>query len=222
MINNVKCLLCLYFGWKQVGCQSLLTCLYSPDIHNATHIFPTWQLQAVPTCHAGTGEIQVKLCPSSPSALDISAIPWLLCPLKRDPAPIVQVTGWASGLVWMSPENHTPIAAWTLDHPTSSMSLHCLHFPSHIPDQGNVNCVKYLMCSYMICKPGTFHRKVVFISTVQFVQTVHMIREFVAHNKHNFTFYYFCLWNIVPLVLTGKSSKSCRCVASFIPCVSNF
>jgi hypothetical protein len=151
----------------------------------------------------------------------VSAIPFLLYPRERDPASIVQVTEWASGLVWIGPENHAPTAAWTLDRPACSMSLHCLHFPSHIPNQENVNYVKYLMCSYIICKLGTFHWKVVFISTVQFIQTIH-IREFVAHNKRTFTLYYCCTQNIVPLVLTGSSSKSCSCVASFIPRASNF
>jgi len=41
----------------------------------------------------------------------VSAITRLLYPWERDPALIVQVTGWASRLVWVGPENHDPTVA---------------------------------------------------------------------------------------------------------------
>ena len=50
----------------------------------------------------------------------------------KDPAPIVQEAGWASGLVWTGVENLAPTGVWSPDRPARSQSLYRLRYPAHI------------------------------------------------------------------------------------------
>ena len=52
--------------------------------------------------------------------------------LGKDPVPIVQEVGCASGLVWMGTEDLTPTRNQFPDHPAHSESLYQLHYPSHL------------------------------------------------------------------------------------------
>jgi len=62
----------------------------------------------------------------------VTAMPWSLCPRVGDLVPIVQATGWASGLVWIDPENLTSTGVHTPDHPAHSKLLYWLWYPTCI------------------------------------------------------------------------------------------
>jgi hypothetical protein len=47
----------------------------------------------------------------------------------KDPVPIVQVAGWAPGLVWIGAENLAPTRIQSLDLPACSESLYRLRYP---------------------------------------------------------------------------------------------
>jgi len=46
----------------------------------------------------------------------------------KDPFPIVQEAGWASGLVWTGAENLAPTEIRSADHPARRQSLYRLHY----------------------------------------------------------------------------------------------
>ena len=50
----------------------------------------------------------------------------------KDPVPIVQEAGWASGPVWTG-EKFRPTGIRTPDHPALSQSLYWLTYPAHCP-----------------------------------------------------------------------------------------
>jgi hypothetical protein len=50
---------------------------------------------------------------------------------EKDPAPIVQETGWAPGLVWTGAENLSPTGIRSPDRPARSQSLYRLGHPAH-------------------------------------------------------------------------------------------
>ena len=52
-----------------------------------------------------------------------------LFPRERDPVPIVQEAGWASGLVWTCAENVAPTGMRPSDRPARSESLYQLGYP---------------------------------------------------------------------------------------------
>ena len=47
----------------------------------------------------------------------------------KDPVPIVQEAGWASGPVWTGVENLGPTGIWSPDRPARSESLYRLSYP---------------------------------------------------------------------------------------------
>ena len=49
----------------------------------------------------------------------------------KDPIPIVQEAGWASGPVWTGAENLVPTGIWSPDRPAHSQSLYGLRYPAH-------------------------------------------------------------------------------------------
>jgi hypothetical protein len=70
-------------------------------------------------------------------------MPPSLYPRERDPIPIPQEVGWASGLVWRGKENPVPTTDLTPDCPAHSMSLYQLHHPGcHIKYQMMQKCFK--------------------------------------------------------------------------------
>ena len=50
---------------------------------------------------------------------------------RKDPVPIVQEAGWASGLIWTGAENLTPTGIRSPDRPARRQSLYILHYPAH-------------------------------------------------------------------------------------------
>jgi hypothetical protein len=48
------------------------------------------------------------------------------------PVPIVQVAGWAPGLVWTGAENLAPTGIRSPDRPARSQSLYRLSYPAHL------------------------------------------------------------------------------------------
>ena len=61
----------------------------------------------------------------------VSITPWLLFTPRKDPVPIVQVAGWAPGLVWTGGENFSPTRIRSPDRPAHSQSLYRLRYPAH-------------------------------------------------------------------------------------------
>ena len=57
-----------------------------------------------------------------------NATPRPLYPRGRDPVPIVQEAGWASGTVWTVAENIAPTRIRSSDHPARSESLYRLRY----------------------------------------------------------------------------------------------
>ena len=53
-----------------------------------------------------------------------ATLPW-----ERDPAPIVQETGWAPGPVWIGAENLASAGIRSPDRPAYSQSLYRLNYP---------------------------------------------------------------------------------------------
>jgi hypothetical protein len=53
-------------------------------------------------------------------------------PPGKDPVPIVQEAGWASGPVWTGVENLSPTGIRSPDRPARSQSLYRLRYPAHI------------------------------------------------------------------------------------------
>jgi hypothetical protein len=49
----------------------------------------------------------------------------------KDPVPIVQEAGWASGPVWTCAKNLAPIGIRSPDRPDRSQSLYRLSYPAH-------------------------------------------------------------------------------------------
>ena len=49
----------------------------------------------------------------------------------KDPVPIVQEAGWASGSVWTGVENLATTGIRSPDHPARRQSLHRLRYPAH-------------------------------------------------------------------------------------------
>jgi hypothetical protein len=49
----------------------------------------------------------------------------------KDPVPIVQEAGWATGLVWTGAENLAPTGIQSPDYPACSQSLHRLSYLTH-------------------------------------------------------------------------------------------
>jgi len=50
---------------------------------------------------------------------------------RKDPVPIVQEAGWASGSVWTGAENLAPTGIRSPDRPAPSESLYRLSYPAH-------------------------------------------------------------------------------------------
>jgi hypothetical protein len=50
----------------------------------------------------------------------------------KDPVPIVQEDGWASGPVWTGLENLAPTRIRSPDRPARSQSLYRLSYPAHV------------------------------------------------------------------------------------------
>lgn len=48
----------------------------------------------------------------------VSTTPWPLYPWKRDAVPVVQKTGWVSGMIWFGAENLTPSIQPVVSHCT--------------------------------------------------------------------------------------------------------
>jgi len=51
----------------------------------------------------------------------------------KEPVPIVQKAGWATGPVWTVAENLTPTGIRSPDRPARSQSLYRLSYPAHCP-----------------------------------------------------------------------------------------
>ena len=49
----------------------------------------------------------------------------------KDPVPIVQEAGWASGSVWTGAENLAPTGIRSPDRPARRQSLYRLSYPAH-------------------------------------------------------------------------------------------
>jgi len=49
----------------------------------------------------------------------------------KDPVPIVQEAGWATGSVWTGAKNLAPTGIRSPDHPAHSQSLYRLRYPAH-------------------------------------------------------------------------------------------
>ena len=60
----------------------------------------------------------------------ISVTPQPLFTPEKNPVPIVQEAGWASGPVWTGAENLAPTGIRSPDHPVCSHSLYRLCYPS--------------------------------------------------------------------------------------------
>ena len=50
----------------------------------------------------------------------------------KDPVPIVQEAGWASGPVWTGEENLAPTGIRSPDRPAHRLSLYRLRYPAHL------------------------------------------------------------------------------------------
>ena len=50
----------------------------------------------------------------------------------KDPVPIVQEAGWASGSVWTGAENLAPTGIRSPDRPARRQSLYRLRYPAHL------------------------------------------------------------------------------------------
>ena len=61
----------------------------------------------------------------------VSVTPWPLFTPGKDPVPIVQEAGWASGPVWTGAENLTPTRIRSPDPPARSQSLYRICYPTH-------------------------------------------------------------------------------------------
>jgi len=62
----------------------------------------------------------------------VSLTPRPLFTPEKDPAPIVQETGWAPGSVWTGAENLTPTGIRSPDRPARSLSLYRLRYPPQL------------------------------------------------------------------------------------------
>jgi len=49
----------------------------------------------------------------------------------KDPVPVVQKAGWATGPVWTGAENLAPTGIRSPDRPAHRQSLYQLHYPAH-------------------------------------------------------------------------------------------
>jgi hypothetical protein len=58
-------------------------------------------------------------------------MPWLHLTPGKDPVPIVQEAGWASGLVWTGAENLVPTGIRSLARPARRKSLYRLCYSAH-------------------------------------------------------------------------------------------
>jgi len=58
----------------------------------------------------------------------VSVMPWPFFTPRKDPVPILQEAGWATGLVWTGVENLAPHRDSILDHPACSQSLYRLSY----------------------------------------------------------------------------------------------
>jgi hypothetical protein len=61
--------------------------------------------------------------------LEVNATPRPLYPREKDPVPIVQGAGWATGPIWTGMENLAPTRIRYPDRPAGSDSLHRLSYP---------------------------------------------------------------------------------------------
>jgi len=60
----------------------------------------------------------------------VNAMPQLLYPPGKKPAPVVLEAGWALGLVWMGLKNLAPTRFCSLDCAAHSKLLYWLHYPN--------------------------------------------------------------------------------------------
>ena len=61
----------------------------------------------------------------------VSITPRPLFTSGKEPVPILQETGWASGPVWTGAENLVPTGIWSADRPARSQSLYRLSYRAH-------------------------------------------------------------------------------------------
>ena len=64
-------------------------------------------------------------------------MPWPHLTPGKDPVPIVQEAGWASGPVWTGAENLAPAGSRSPDRPAHRQSLYRLRYPAR------QHCVKF-------------------------------------------------------------------------------
>jgi hypothetical protein len=95
------------------------------------------------TGHPGPrGGVEIQLYSFSTSALGGGGWsvprPGHLYPGK-DPVPIVQVAGWASGPVWTCAKDLAPTGIRSPDRPARSQSLYRPSYPAHVSSIENIN-----------------------------------------------------------------------------------
>ena len=69
----------------------------------------------------------------------VSVTPWPLFTPGKDPVPILQEAGWASGPVWTGVENLALHRDSIPDRPARSQSLYRLRYPAHTYTRGDPN-----------------------------------------------------------------------------------
>ena len=63
---------------------------------------------------------------------------------RKDPVPIVQEAGWATGPVWTGAKNLAPTGIRFPDRPVRSQSLYRLRYLAHEADSGRVENIPRL------------------------------------------------------------------------------
>ena len=72
-------------------------------------------------------------------------------PSGKNPVPIVQEVGWASGRVWAGPENLAPTKIRSPDRPNPSETLYQLHYPGRMLPTA---------CSFSVVVLETIHNNI--------------------------------------------------------------
>jgi hypothetical protein len=82
------------------------------------------------TAHRGSRGIALPfLDHGSRRGWGVSVTPWPLFTPGKDPVPIVQEAGWASGPIWTDAKNLVPARIRSPDRPAHSQLLYWLHYP---------------------------------------------------------------------------------------------
>ena len=108
-------------------------------------------------------------------------------PPRKQPVPIVQEAGWASGLVWTSTENLTPTRVRAPNRQAHSEFLYWLYYPSPLNIQGVYNKFQelYFILYFVNMLLELWYLPIRFIAVWVVIQTVqNPSKAFTRNERH--------------------------------------